>query len=78
MELNPTYAKAYNNRGIVYAITGDYQKAMEDFNAAISINNMDSTAFYNRGQVYKRLGKLKEADKDFQTVARLKQKQAQN
>lgn len=50
--LNPNYAKAYNNRGLVYDKKGQYDRAIEDFNRAIALNPNYAEAYNNRGIAY--------------------------
>ena len=38
IEINPQYAKAFNNRGIAKHDLGDKQGALEDYNKAIELN----------------------------------------
>ena len=38
IEINPNYAEAYNNRGIIYDKQGNFTQAMSDYNKAIEIN----------------------------------------
>ncbi len=50
IRLNPFYADAYNNRGVVYVEMGQYKKALEDFNKSIqcyanAINNKNKVSF---------------------------------
>ena len=53
IEINPVYAKAYNNRGIAYAKSKDqHNKAISDFNKVIEINPRDADAYINRGIIY--------------------------
>ena len=35
IKINPSYAKAYNNRGIVYEEKGDTNRAVKDFDRSI-------------------------------------------
>jgi tetratricopeptide (TPR) repeat protein len=44
----PSSAIAYNNRGVVYAKTGNYQKALADFEYALRINPYYADAVTNR------------------------------
>lgn len=64
---------AYNQRGEVRAEAGDDQKAMADFQQAVSIDRRSWRAIHNRGVSYAGCGKLKEAMADFDEVIRLKQ-----
>lgn len=45
----------YALRGEAYMQTGDYQKALEDFDAAIEIDGMNAVAFYDRSLLNTRL-----------------------
>ena len=49
IELNPNYAEAYSNRGLVYAKKGDYDRAIEDLNKAIELDPNYAEAYNNRG-----------------------------
>lgn len=44
--------KTYVNRGIIYNRTGDLQAAIDDFDAALEINNGIGEAYLNRGNSY--------------------------
>jgi tetratricopeptide (TPR) repeat protein len=52
IKLDADYAAAYNNRGVVYGLKGDYDKAIADFNLAIQFNQNDANAYNNRGFAY--------------------------
>jgi tetratricopeptide (TPR) repeat protein len=45
------YAIAFNNRGVAYALSGDTQKALDDFNQALRINPYYYDAQFNRERV---------------------------
>ena len=49
-------AMAYNNRGLAYKERGQTQLAMDDFNAAISLNPLEAKPHLNRGVVYGEAG----------------------
>ncbi|MBW4497732.1 MAG: serine protease [Oscillatoria princeps RMCB-10] len=49
--MNPNYADAYNNRGVVRYDSGDKPAALADYNEAIRINPNLASAYYNRGLV---------------------------
>jgi serine/threonine protein kinase len=55
IQLNPSYAAAYNNRGIAYCNLKEHTKAIADFNRAIELNPGDAAAYYNRGIAYHNL-----------------------
>lgn len=43
---------ALNNRGTMYFIQGDYEKAIADFTTAITIDPKDAEPYYNRAKAY--------------------------
>ena len=50
LELNPNFADAYNNRGVVKANLGRYEEAIADFDTAVHINPQDVDPYYNRAK----------------------------
>ena len=72
IELNPHYSAAYNNRGVVYANKGEYNRAIRDFNIALELNPNDSFAYNNRGNAYNNISEVDKAIKDFNTAIALK------
>lgn len=66
IKLNPAYADAYNNRGFAYSITGDFNKAEEDFIQSIKMDPKSANAYYNLGKLYIKLGDRKRADLAFE------------
>lgn len=62
---NPTSARDYNNRGLVYFQSGDMEKAIADYNRALNIDaNLDSV-YNNRANYYAAKGKFLEALLDY-------------
>ncbi len=56
IELDPDYAKAYNNRGVAYMELGDYEQAVADFDQAIDLKfDPLSLAYSNRGLAYAKM-----------------------
>ena len=51
IELNPNFAAAYNNLGLVYGKKGDYAQAIEMLDKAIELNPNYADAYSNRGIV---------------------------
>ena len=49
----PTFAQAYNYRGIAYGNTGEINRAIEDFNKAIQLKENYAEAYSNRGGAYR-------------------------
>jgi len=39
----------YLNRGIFYSLTGDYNRALDDFNKTLELNSGQAVAFFSRG-----------------------------
>ncbi len=62
---------AYYNRGNHYDQMGQVDKAIDDYNKAISLNRDDPKVFVNRGLVYLRLGQVQLAIADFNEACKL-------
>ena len=71
IELNPSLAIAYNNRGNAYRILGQLLWAIEDLDETIRLNPGFAEAYFNRGLAYKVQGKKSEAIADFEKVITL-------
>ncbi len=71
IELNPQYAMAYYNRGVVYHNIGNDQQAIKDFNKAIELLPLVAEAYNNRGIAYGKLGNYQQAIKDFNKAIEL-------
>jgi hypothetical protein len=62
---------AYNNRGMFYSDTGQFDKAVDDFDKAIALNPEECMTHYSRGAAYYKEGRLDKAVADFnETIAR--------
>ena len=57
---------AYNNRGCIYLVQSQYEKALRDFNKAISCDSKDMRPYCNIGYTYLQQNKLDNAIKYFQ------------
>ncbi len=64
VELDPQYAKAYNNRGNARATLGDLEGGVEDYDAALELEESLTLTYYNRGLIHYRLGNYEEATAD--------------
>jgi len=71
IRLNPDYAEAYYNRGIVFALQGDSSKAIADYSEAIRLNPNSFEAYYNRGKIFANNGQLDRAIADYSEAIRL-------
>lgn len=65
IEINPSNAEAYYNRGRAYGRKHQYDKAISNYNQALGINPSYAEAFYNRGRSYHRKHKYDKAISDF-------------
>lgn len=63
IELNPTDAIAYNNRGNAYSGLQEYHKAIEDYSRSLQIAPSADT-YYNRAKVYFSLQEYEKALED--------------
>jgi lipoprotein NlpI len=54
----------YNYRACLLKDMGNLDGALEDFNAALNLDNTHPIAICNRGRTYSELGKCREALKD--------------
>ncbi len=75
IEVSPTYLHYYH-RGRAYMGMEEYQKAIDDFNAAISLNPALKGAYFQRGKAYRKTGARKKGLKDIEKAAELGNGQA--
>lgn len=71
IELNPTDAYAYYERGWCYEFLHDDQKAMENYNEGIDIHNEYPYIYFMRGNLYAKQGLTKQANDDYEEVLKL-------
>ncbi len=62
----------YSNRGLEYRKLGDYPKALEDFNLALSVNPSYMPTYIRRGLLYGVMERYDEAIADFDTAVKLR------
>src|SRR6202034_1954941 len=65
-------AVSLNNRGNAYSVTGEFDKAIQDYDEAIRLNPKDANVFNNRGTAYVSKGNFDRAIIDFDEAIRLK------
>jgi len=58
---NANQAVAYYNRGLNYHRLGQYNRAIEDYSAALALNPAQLNALYNRAAAYTAKGELNDA-----------------
>lgn len=68
---NKREAKAHKERGATYVMEGKYDKAIEEFSNAISLDFSDAEAYTARGFVYRRKGQYDKAIEDFNIAVKL-------
>ncbi len=71
IELEPSFAFAYYNRGTFYAMTNDMHSALVDFDKAIELDENLAEAWYNRGLVLVILNRMDEAFRDLSRAGEL-------
>jgi tetratricopeptide (TPR) repeat protein len=71
IELNPQYAKAYNNRGNAHASLGDEEQAIGDYSSALELDATLSHAHFNRGLLLSRMGEYEKAIADLEMYLEL-------
>lgn len=64
-------ANAYNNRAEGYSIIEQYDKAIQDFDAAISIQPDFSPAYYNRAIIFSFIGNYQNSLKDLEIALQI-------
>ena len=52
IKLSPSFARAFNDRGVTFGAKGELDRAIADYDQALKINSGYSTAYYNRGNAY--------------------------
>ena len=65
IRLNPDYASAYNNRGVVYGNLGEPEKEMADYTKAIELIPNYALAYFNRGNLCYNQGETEKAMADY-------------
>lgn len=72
IEMDPEDPNAYNNRGIAFAMQGQYEAAIAQFTRAFRRNPVFAEAYYNRGFVDLAIGQLGQAISDFTKAVEIK------
>lgn len=62
IELRPDSSVGYNDRGTIYLVTKDYEKALSDFNNVIEKGtDYPAIAYFNKAESLRELNRLEEA-----------------
>jgi len=76
LDLDPTNARAFNNRALAYAALGQPDQALADYAAAIRIDPTYTRAYQNRLHLLEQRGDLKGMAADYERLAALEPKNA--
>jgi protein O-GlcNAc transferase len=60
IRLNPDFAEAYNNLGVIAKETGNYERSIQLYEAALRINPHFSQTLNNLGVIYTMIGRMTE------------------
>ncbi len=71
IELDPSFALAYSNRGWVHIKLGEYEQAITDCSKAIELNPSLASAYNSRGWAYTELGQYEQAINDYNKAIEL-------
>jgi protein O-mannosyl-transferase len=71
IELQPAFAEAFNNRGVVFIKQQKYEKAIKDCSSAITLKSNYAEAYFNRGIAESNSGDKNGACQDWQRAAAL-------
>ena len=63
--INPTFAGAYNARGMANRKMKDFHAALQDYNTALSLHNNFAATYNNRGVIYMEIRQIEAALTDF-------------
>ena len=65
IELNPNYAEAHSQRGVVRLTLGDMAGSLEDYNKAMEQSPSFDRTYFNRGYWFEKQGRFAEALNDY-------------
>jgi tetratricopeptide (TPR) repeat protein len=71
IELDPQYAKAYNNRGNAYASLGNLEQALADYDRALELDESLDLTYFNRGVINYQLQNYEAAIADLEKYLEL-------
>jgi len=76
IELDPSFAEAYNGRGITYEAIQRADLAISDYDAAIRLKPDYSEAFYNRALACRKSGRFDQARHNLESACALQHRRA--
>jgi tetratricopeptide (TPR) repeat protein len=75
--MDSSYSWAYYDRGLAYRMTGQWERALADFNKAVAVDPNYSGIYYHRGVAHSRLGHRVQENEDMKRAVHLGNKDAQ-
>lgn len=69
--INPTFAGAYNARGMANRKMKDFHSALQDYNTALSLHNSFAATYNNRGVIYMEIRQIEAALTDFDKALKI-------
>lgn len=69
--VNPTFAGAYNARGMANRKMKDFHSALQDYNTALTLHNNLAATYNNRGVIYMEIRQIEAALTDFDKAINL-------
>src|SRR5688572_16995163 len=77
IELRPDSSVGYNDRGTIYLVTKNYEKALSDFNSVIEKGtDYPAVAYFNKAEALRELNRFEEAIKAYNIVIAVDSKDA--
>ncbi|MBN1589330.1 MAG: tetratricopeptide repeat protein [Pirellulales bacterium] len=74
IELEPTFAEAYNARAVVTALDGQFTEAIQDVDEAIRLKPSSGRFYRTRGLIYREMGDEAQATENLAKSDELTQK----
>ncbi len=71
VEINPTFARGYSMRAILYTDANKFEEALSDYNKALQYQPDNAIAHHNRGVLYKKNNRFPEALENFNAAIQL-------
>jgi len=71
IKINPKFAEAWLNKGVVLSELEKHEEALKAFDKAIEINPQFALAYINLGELFLKLGNLKEASENVEKALKI-------
>jgi tetratricopeptide (TPR) repeat protein len=70
-QTSPNETDIYHGRGTLAVLDGDYERALAEYNYAISLSTKSALCFAQRGEIFRALGQAQLASQDYDTAIAL-------